>query len=85
MIPLRVAQDAVTYCAEWMRIAVSTFVSGETNSLMAIKDGASSGIISGNGFKGILDLVVKNADETRSAVPDWALQRIKEAWNVKPD
>ena len=85
MSPLRVAQDAVTYCAEWMRIAVSIFVSAETNSLMAIKDGGEFRHYFGQRFRGILDLVVKNADKTRSAVPDWALQRIKEAWNVKPD
>jgi hypothetical protein len=34
-------------------------------------------------FKGILHLTVKNADKTRSAVPDWAKLRIWEAWNVR--
>jgi hypothetical protein len=33
-------------------------------------------------FKGILNLTFKSAAKTCSAVPDWALQRIKEAWNV---
>lgn len=33
-------------------------------------------------FRGVLNLTVKNADKTNSAIPDWAKQRIKEAWNV---
>jgi hypothetical protein len=34
-------------------------------------------------FRGILALVLKNADQTNSAIPDWAKARIKEAWNVE--
>jgi hypothetical protein len=26
-----------------------------------------------------------NADKTRSAIPDWAKERIKEAWNVSEE
>jgi hypothetical protein len=36
-------------------------------------------------FKGILELTVKNADKTHSAIPDWAKERIAQAWNVRPD
>jgi len=55
--------------AEWMRIAVATFLSSETSSLMAIKDGGEFRHYFGQRFKGILDLVVKNADKTNSEVP----------------
>ena len=34
-------------------------------------------------FKGIVALVVKNADKTNSAIPDWAKERIKSAFNVQ--
>jgi hypothetical protein len=37
-VPLKTTQDAVTAAGEWMRIAVMTMLSSETNSLMAIKD-----------------------------------------------
>jgi hypothetical protein len=82
-IPLRQAEDAVTFCAEWMRIAVTTFVSAETGSLMAIKDSGEFRYYFGQRFKGILDLVLKNADRTCSAIPPWAKERIKTAWNVQ--
>jgi hypothetical protein len=30
----------------------------------------------------ILDLTIKGADKTRSAIPSWAKERIAQAWNV---
>jgi hypothetical protein len=81
-LPLKTAQDAVTACAEWMRIAVTTMLSSETIALMAIKTNGEFRHYFGVRFKGILNLVVKNADKTRSAIPAWALERIQEAWNV---
>ena len=36
-VPLRVAQDTVTYCAEWLRIGIAQFLSAETNALMAFQ------------------------------------------------
>jgi len=35
---MRVAQDTVTYCAEWLRMGIAQFLSAETNALMAFKD-----------------------------------------------
>jgi hypothetical protein len=37
-IPLKVAQNAMTYAAEWMRIAFMQFLSREGKALMGIKD-----------------------------------------------
>jgi hypothetical protein len=68
-IPLKVAQDAVLFAAEWMRIAVAQFLSAETTSLMGIKDPGEFRFYFGQRFKGILDLTVMNADKTRSAIP----------------
>jgi hypothetical protein len=73
----------VTYCAEWMRIAIATFVSAQTTSLIAIKNPGEFRYYFGQRFKGILDLVIKNADRTNSAVPTRAKERIKVAWNVE--
>ena len=38
-VPLRQAEDAVLFVAEWLRIAIATFLSSETTSLMAFRDG----------------------------------------------
>jgi len=32
-----------------------------------------------------LSLTVMNADKTRSAIPNWAKERIKTAWNIPLD
>ncbi len=33
-------------------------------------------------FKGILDLTVKSSLETRSPIPKWAADKVRETWNV---
>ena len=71
-IPLRVAQDAVTFSAEWLRIAIAQFLSAETGSLMAIKDPGEFRYYFGQRFRGVLNLTVMGADKTNSAIPDWA-------------
>ena len=34
-------------------------------------------------FAGVMNLTMKNADKTRSAIPGWAKQRIETAWNIQ--
>ena len=82
-IPLKVAQDAVLFTAEWMRIAFMQFLSAEGKALMGIHDFGEWKAYAIERFRGILHLTVRNADKTRSAVPDWGKERIKEAWNVQ--
>ena len=65
-----------------MRVAVTTMLSSETNQLMAIKDNGQFRYYFAERFKDILDLTIKGADKTRSAIPPWAKERITEAWNV---
>jgi hypothetical protein len=84
-ISLKVAQDAITAATEWMRVAVTTFLSSETISLMGIKDPGEFRSYFGQRFKGNLDLVIKSADKTCSALPDWAKTAIATAWNVRID
>jgi hypothetical protein len=50
---------------------------------MALKDGGEFRAYFIERLHGVLTLTVKNADKTNSAVPDWAKQRIKQAWNVE--
>jgi len=82
-IPLKKAQDAVVFAAEWFRIAFMQFLSSEAKPLMGIKDVGQWKAYAFERFKGILDPTVINAGKTNSAIPDWAKQRIREAWNVE--
>ena len=46
-ISLKTAQDAVTFCAEWMRISVKQFLSSEALAFMGIKTlGESKALLS---------------------------------------
>jgi len=82
-IRISLAEDVATAIAEWLRIAVMQFLSSETLALMGLKDSGEFRHYFVTRFRGILALVLKNADQTNSAIPDWAKARIKEAWNVE--
>jgi hypothetical protein len=81
-VALRVACDAQLAGAEWMRIAFMQFLSSEGKALQGIKDFGEWKAYAVERFRGVLNLVVKAADKTNSPIPPWALERIKEAWNV---
>jgi hypothetical protein len=81
-IPLRQA-DVVTYVAEWLRIAITQFLSSETVPLMGIKTSGDFRAYFLERFSGALNLTLKNADKARSAIPIWAKQRIETAWNIQ--
>jgi hypothetical protein len=53
-IPLRAAEDAIVAAAEWMRIAVTTFLSSEAQALMGIRDVGEWKHYAMQRFKGIL-------------------------------
>jgi hypothetical protein len=61
------------------------FLSSEARALMGIHDFGEWKAYAVDRFRGILNLTVMNADKTRSAIPDWAKERIKEAWNVSEE
>jgi hypothetical protein len=68
-IPLRVASEAQTAAAEWMRIAFMQFLSSEGTALQGIRDLDEWKAYAVDRFRGILHLTVKDADKTCSAVP----------------
>ena len=84
-IPLKMAQAAVLYAGEWMRIAITQFLSAEITSLVAIKDPNEFKAYFFSRFKGVLDLTIKGADKTRSAVPAWAKESLELAWHLRID
>jgi len=82
-IPLRQAEETATAIAEWLRIAFAQFLSSETQALMGIREIGEYKAYAFERFKGIIDLTVRNSVKTNSPIPDWAIQRIKTAWNVE--
>jgi len=73
----------VTYVTEWLRIAVTQFLSSETLPLMGIKTSCDFRAYFLERFSGVLNLTIKNADKTLSVIPIWAKQRIEIAWNIQ--
>jgi hypothetical protein len=84
MIPLKTAQDAVTFVSEWLRISLSTFLSAEGLTLAAgFPTIGELKVYFIERFKGVMIFTLKNADRTMSPVPDWAKQVIRESWNCQ--
>jgi hypothetical protein len=84
-ISLRQAEEAMTAAAERMRIAFTQFLSSEGQALMGIRDFGEWKYYAIERFRGVLNLTVKNAAKTNSALPDWAKERIETAWNIPRD
>jgi hypothetical protein len=51
-VPLKTAENAVLYCAEWLRISIATFYRARPMRSWHSRTAANSGIIFGNGSKG---------------------------------
>src|SRR5262249_20050362 len=84
MIPLKTAQDAVTFVSEWLRISLSMFLSAEGLTLAAgFKTVGELKSYFVSRFRGVMFLTLKNADRTMSPIPAWALERIRTAFNVE--
>ena len=85
MIPLKTAQEVVTFVSEWLRISIMTFLSAEGLTLAGgFKTVGDLKAYFIERFRGVLFLTLKNADQTNSALPQWARERIETAWNVTP-
>jgi len=85
-IPLRAAQDVILFTSEWLRIAIMQLLSSEGTTLAAgfpSVGALKSAFI--ERFKGCLDFTLKSSLKTNSPVPSWALQIIKEAWNIRTE
>jgi hypothetical protein len=81
-VPKRLAEQISLYISEWLRIAFAQFLSSEARSLMGIKDVGEWKAYAIERFKGILDLTVKSSLQTKSPIPNWAADKVREAWNV---
>lgn len=81
-VPKRLAEELSLYIAEWLRIAFAQFLSSEARSLMGIRDIGEWKSYAIERFKGILDVTVKASLQTRSPIPKWAADKVREAWNV---
>jgi hypothetical protein len=84
MIPLKTAQDAVTFVSEWLRISIATFLSAEGLTLAGgFKTIGELKVYFFEPFKGVMFLTLRNAGKSNSPVPPWALERIKIAFNME--
>jgi hypothetical protein len=81
-VPKKLAEQISLYISEWLRIAFAQFLSSEARSLIGIKDVGEWKAYAIERFKGILDLTVKSSLQTRSPIPAWAAEKVKEAWNI---
>jgi hypothetical protein len=79
----KLACDVALYISDWLRIAFVQFRSSESRSLMGIRDVGQWKYYAMERFKGILDLTVINSLKTRSPIPDWAAEKVRESWNVE--
>lgn len=81
-VPKRLAEDLALYISEWLRIAFMQFLSSEGHTLMGIKEFGPWKKYAIERFYGILDLTVKSSLQTRSPIPTWAADKVREAWNI---
>ena len=84
MIPLKTAQETITFVSEWLRISLSTFLSAEGLTLAGgFKTAGELKVYFIERFRGVMFLTLKNAGKTNSPVPPWALEPIRIAFNVE--
>jgi hypothetical protein len=81
-VPKKLAESISLNISEWLRIAFAQFLSSEARSLMGIRDIGEWKAYAIGRLKGILDLTVKSSLQTRSPIPAWAAEKVKEAWNI---
>jgi len=71
-MPKKLAEAISLNISEWLR----------RRALMGIRDIGEWKSYAIERFKGILDLTVKSSPQTRSPIPAWAAEKVKEAWNI---
>jgi hypothetical protein len=82
MVPKRLACDVALAIADWLRISFAIFLSSEARPLMGIRDVGEFKHYAIERFRSILHLTVRNSLSTRSPIPGWAAEKVKESWNV---
>jgi hypothetical protein len=82
MVPKRLACDVALAIADWLRISFAVFLSSETLPLMGLRSPGEFKHYAFERFRSILHLTIGNSLSTRSPIPDWAAEKVKESWNV---
>jgi hypothetical protein len=82
-VPKRLACDVALAISDWLRIAFALFLSSETMALMGLKTPGEFKAYAFKRFVSILHLTVRNSLATRSPIPGWAAEKVKESWNVQ--
>jgi hypothetical protein len=82
-VPKKLACDLALYISDWLRIAFMIFLSSESRTLMGFQSVGEFKVHAVQAFKSILHLTVRNSVGTRSPIPGWAAEKVKESWNVQ--
>jgi hypothetical protein len=84
-VPLRQASDVALFISDWLRISFMLWLSSESRVLMGFQSVGEFKNHAVTTFRSILHLTVKSSLKTRSPIPDWAAEKVKESWNVEMD
>jgi hypothetical protein len=79
---MREIEAIAAQISDWLRIAFAQFLSAESPGLMGIKDLGEFKFSAIESFRGILHRTVKKSIGKKPSIPPWAVNRIREAWNV---
>ena len=81
-MPMRQIEDIALQIATWLRLAFDQFLSSESPGLMAIKDLGEFKFAAIERFRGILHTTVKSLLKTGPGMPEWAIDQVREGWNI---
>jgi hypothetical protein len=84
-VPKKLACDVALYISDWFRISFAQFLSSEANVILGLKDVGELKAHCFRQFVSILHLTVRNSLKTGSPIPDWAVEKIRESWNVSDE
>jgi hypothetical protein len=76
---LKIFRDKIS---EWLRLAFTQFLNVESSGLMGINDLGEFKVHAIERFKSLLHTTVKASPRTNPPIPDWAAERVSEAWNI---
>jgi hypothetical protein len=80
-VPKMLVENAARQISEWLRLGFTQFLSSESERLMGINDLGEFKAHCIDRFKGLLHTTVKASLKT-NPIPNWAAEKVVEAWNV---
>lgn len=82
LIPRSQGEMAALMAATWLRLAWMTFVSSDASKLQAIEDTREWTAAAHEGMRSAILVALRNSAAAIGELPDWAIAKIKEGFNV---